>query len=288
MLEYFFDLSAASWSRVCTPDIAAKAFPFYVTEMGYFEAGPRYFTRRDGKEPALLFFTVSGRGELSWKGQTCTLEPGTAAVIRCDSYHEYRTLPGEPWRFHWAHLDGAGLSGYSAPLWERLTPVPVADPEALRRCFADLEALDLRADILSLAEASQCLSNMLLLLLRSLAGETHGAPLRRGEVARVAEHILQHLEEPLNTDDFARVANLSRYHLIHLFKEQMGVPPYRYLQQCRVNRAQELLRTTDLTVAEIAARVGLPDPMNFIRHFRAITGTTPAKYRKDSMKLAGM
>ena len=78
MLEYFFDLSAASWSRVCTPDIAAKAFPFYVTEMGYFEAGPRYFTRRDGKEPALLFFTVSGRGELSWKGQHCRASRGAS------------------------------------------------------------------------------------------------------------------------------------------------------------------------------------------------------------------
>ena len=71
----------------------------------------------------------------------------------------------------------------------------------------------------------------------------------------------------------------------YIFRQQMGVPPYRYLQQCRVHRAQELLRTTQQPVAEIAASVGLPDPVNFIRHFRSVTGTTPAKYRKETMRL---
>ena len=65
----------------------------------------------------------------------------------------------------------------------------------------------------------------------------------------------------------------------------MGVPPYRYLHNCRANRAQQLLRATDLPVSEIGQQVGYTDPVNFIRHFRAITGTTPAKYRRESMQL---
>lgn len=285
MLEYNFDLSPSSYSRVYTPDIVAKSFPFYVTELGYFEAGPGYYTRRDGKNPALLFYTVSGKGELTWKGQTCVLEPGSAAVILCDSYHEYRTVPGAAWKFYWVHLDGSGLAGYRVPLLERLTPVRVERADVLLEHFSELAELDLRADLLSLAEASQCLSGMLLTLLRSLAQQSAAAPLRRAEVSRVAEYILEHMCEPLTTDDFARVANLSRYHFIHLFSQQMGVSPYRYLQQCRVNRAQELLRTTNMSVAEVAAGVGLPDLVNFIRHFRGITGTTPAKYRKESTRL---
>ena len=80
------------------------------------------------------------------------------------------------------------------------------------------------------------------------------------------------------------MANLSRYHLIRLFRQQMGVPPYRYLHQCRIQRAQELLRATDATIAEIGERVGYSDPVNFIRHFRALTGLTPAKYRKESIR----
>lgn len=285
LLEYRLDISEKSHSRVCTPDITAKSFPFFVTEMGYFEAGPEYFTRRDGLEMALLICTDSGRGEMTWKGQTCALEPGSAVIILCDSYHEYRTLPGAPWVFHWAHLNGAGLAGFRAPLLERLTPVRLREPERMAASFAALDRLDMRADVLSLAEASQCLSAMLILLLRALAEENGGAPLRRDEVRRLSDYILQHLAEPLGTEDFVRIANLSKYHLIRLFRQQMGVPPYRYLQQCRVHRAQELLRTTQQPVGEIAASVGLPDPVNFIRHFRSITGTTPAKYRKETMRL---
>ena len=65
----------------------------------------------------------------------------------------------------------------------------------------------------------------------------------------------------------------------------MGVPPYHYLHQCRIQRAQELLRTTSRTVAEIGAQVGYADPVNFIRHFRDILGVTPAKYRRESIRL---
>lgn len=285
MLEYCLDISPASYSRVYTPDVAARSFPFYATELGYFEAGQNYFTRRDGKDQALLFFTVEGSGEVTWKGQSCILGPGSAAVILCDTYHEYRTLPGSAWKFHWVHFSGSGLAGYRGPLLERLLCAYPEQPDALVSSFSELAQLDLRADILSLAEASQCLSGMLLALLRSLARQPSSAPLHRAEVSRVADYILAHFRDPLTTDDFARVARLSRYHLIHLFSQQMGVPPYRYLQQCRVNRAQNLLRTTDMPVSEIASSVGLPDPVNFIRHFRSITGTTPARYRKENTRL---
>ena len=287
MLEYKLDLSSDSRSRVYTPDITARAFPFYATELGYFEAGPEYFTRRDGKDAALLIYTVSGRGEMTWKDQTCTLEPGSAVLIACDTLHDYRSLPGAPWVFHWVHLSGAGLAGFQSSLLERLTPVRLGDPEPLLHCFQRLNDLDMRADVLALAEASQCLSSMLVQLLRGLNQESENIQLRREEVRRVSDYIYAHLNEPLTAEDFTRVANLSKYHLIRLFRQQMGVPPYRYLQQCRVNRAQQLLRTTDLSVAEIGAQVGLPDPVNFIRHFRGITGMTPARYRRESMRLPG-
>ena len=285
MLDYKLDLLPQSHTRVHTPDVTAKTFPYYVTELGYFLTGPEYYTRRDGKDAALLIYTASGCGEMTWKGQTATLWPGSAVVIHCDSYHEYRALPGEPWGFYWVHLSGTGLEGFQSTLLERLTPVYPAEPERLRTAFASLEALDLRADVLSLAEASQCLSGMLLALLRASAQENQPAPLRRDEVRLVSDYILAHFDEPLTTEDFVRVANLSKYHLIRLFRQQMGVPPYRYLQQCRVNRAQELLRTTSGSVNEIAAQVGIPDPVNFIRHFRSITGTTPARYRRESLRL---
>ena len=78
LLEYDLDLSAQSRSQVFTADEAARAFPLYMTEFGHFYANPGYYTRRDGKMAALLFYTREGQGVLNWKGQVCSLTPGTA------------------------------------------------------------------------------------------------------------------------------------------------------------------------------------------------------------------
>ena len=86
-------------------------------------------------------------------------------------------------------------------------------------------------------------------------------------------------------EDFTREISHSRYHLIRVFTRQMGMPPYRYLHACRVADARRLLRATDRTVSEISFQVGYSDSVSFIRHFRAVTGTTPAKYRAESTKI---
>lgn len=284
MLEYNMDISPESYSHIYTPNSAGKAFPFYISELGYFHAGPQYYTRRDEMQAMLLIYTIGGQGEMRWKEQSCNLSPGTAAVISCDALHEYRTA-ADFWQFHWAHLGGVGLEGYRAPLLDRLTPVRLANPAALDDQFRALEALDKNGGILTLAEMSHIVSSVLLTMLRSLSEPAGESAMRRAEVRRLADYIQQNLEKPLSMDDFTRVTNLSKYHLIHLFHQQMGVPPYRYLHHCRANRAQQLLRATDLPVSEIGQRVGYTDPVNFIRHFRAITGTTPAKYRRESIQI---
>lgn len=91
MLEYNLDLRESSHSRLFTADEAARLFPFYLTELGHFWAGPDYFTRRDGKAAALILYTRAGQGVLEWKGQSCTLSPGSAVIIYCDSFHAYST-----------------------------------------------------------------------------------------------------------------------------------------------------------------------------------------------------
>lgn len=284
MLDYNLDIASSSYSNIYTPSPAVKAFPFYISELGYFKAGPQYYTRRDEFQAALMIYTIGGQGEMRWKGQSCTLSPGSAVLVSCDTLHEYHTA-SDSWEFRWAHLGSAGLDGYYAPLLDKLTPVRFANPAALDEQFRTLEAMDNNGDILTLAEMSHIISAMLLTMLRALSEPAGESVMRRPEVRRLADYIQQNHEKPLSIDDFIRVTNLSKYHLIHLFHQQMGVPPYRYLHHCRVNRAQQLLRATNLSVSEIAQLVGYADQVNFIRHFSAITGTTPAKYRRESIQL---
>jgi AraC-like DNA-binding protein len=206
-------------------------------------------------------------------------------VILCDSYHEYRTRPGCRWEFSWLHFSGVGLEGYRASLLSRLTPVALRAPDAARELATSVFDLSERPDVLALAEASNGISALLTEIMRSLAVGSAQAPLGRGDVRRLADYIRQNCARDLSMEDFISVARLSRYHLIRLFSMQVGMPPYRYLHMCRINNAQHLLRATDRPVSAIAFEVGYADTVNFIRHFRAATGTTPGKYRDDSIRL---
>lgn len=286
MLEYNLDLINGSYSQIITPDQSAKTFPFYITEYGHFKAGKKYYTIRDGKNAALLLHTISGTGDIEWHGNKCTLHPGSAVVIYCDTPHRYRTSSEKPWVFNFVHFDGTGLDGYRPLLLEHLTPVMLKGAQSMTENFRTIESAGISDGVFTWAAMSHAISGILLSMLRSLENaDEPSTAFSRNEVRKLAGFIQENHTRQLTADDFVKVANISKYHLIHMFHQQMGIPPYKYMHHCRINHAQQLLRTTDTPVSEIGMQVGYPDPVNFIRQFRQITGTTPAKYRRESIQL---
>jgi transcriptional regulator GlxA family with amidase domain len=77
----------------------------------------------------------------------------------------------------------------------------------------------------------------------------------------------------------ARVSAVSEAHFARSFKEAFGLPPHRYLLTRRIERAQALLRDTDLPIAEIAFGTGWKSLGTFGRTFRDVTGTSPGELR---------
>src|SRR5439155_26445388 len=74
--------------------------------------------------------------------------------------------------------------------------------------------------------------------------------------------------EPLDVDELAAIACVSRAHFIRTFKGTFGETPHRYLQRRRVERAMYLLRTTDRNVTEVCMAVGFSSLGTFSRTFR--------------------
>jgi transcriptional regulator GlxA family with amidase domain len=85
---------------------------------------------------------------------------------------------------------------------------------------------------------------------------------------------------PLDLEAVAAGAGYSRYHFVRLFKRAYGETPGRYLSRRRVERAQDLLRTANLTVSEICLAVGFDSLGSFCTRFKQITGSTPTEYRR--------
>ncbi|MFB7274148.1 helix-turn-helix transcriptional regulator [Streptomyces sp. NPDC056244] len=85
--------------------------------------------------------------------------------------------------------------------------------------------------------------------------------------------------EPLDLDAVAAHAGYSRYHFVRAFKAVYGQTPGRYLSRRRVERAEDLLRTANLSVTEICALVGFTSLGTFTSRFKQQTGCTPGEYR---------
>ncbi len=85
--------------------------------------------------------------------------------------------------------------------------------------------------------------------------------------------------EPLDVDDLARAAGLSRAHFSRQFRTAFGETPHAYLLTRRLERAAALLRATDHSVVEICFAVGLRSVGSFTTSFTRAYGLTPTAYR---------
>jgi AraC-like DNA-binding protein len=99
-------------------------------------------------------------------------------------------------------------------------------------------------------------------------------------IAVVVACMEQTLEQGASLAELAAAVNLSVSRLSHLFREEIGVAPGRYLQVIRMQRARILLERTFLNVKEVMACVGVADPSHFARDFRKYHGLAPSQVRR--------
>jgi AraC-like DNA-binding protein len=105
----------------------------------------------------------------------------------------------------------------------------------------------------------------------------------RERIQRAIAHMERHVAEPLTIAELARVSGLSASRFGQVFKDHTGYPPKGYLLRLRIEHARRLLADIDLSVKEVARRVGSPDQFHFSRMFRRIDGLSPSHYRQAVM-----
>jgi AraC family transcriptional regulator len=112
------------------------------------------------------------------------------------------------------------------------------------------------------------------------AARRRDGALPRGTLRAVVAYIEDHLDASLTLAQLAAVAHRSPYHFARQFTAATGMPPHQYVIARRVARAQQLLHPDqDLTLAEIAARLGFADQSKFSQHFKRVVGLTPRQFR---------
>lgn len=99
-------------------------------------------------------------------------------------------------------------------------------------------------------------------------------------VGQVQAFIHEHLSEPLSLDDLAACCDLNKFHLARSFRTRTGITPMEYVRQARLDIALRMLRESDLTLREIAPRVGLADEYHLSRLLKARYGRGARELRR--------
>lgn len=108
---------------------------------------------------------------------------------------------------------------------------------------------------------------------------TYAGGLPQRQLSQILDYMDAHLAEDIKLADLARLLDMSQFHFSRLFKQSLGISPYQYLLQQRVERAKHLLKHTDQLITNIAFACGFNSHSHLSKQFRQLTGMTPKAYR---------
>jgi len=101
----------------------------------------------------------------------------------------------------------------------------------------------------------------------------------RSGLDRLVQILDERFCQPLDVPGLAREVGISQNYLARLFRQRMGVTVQQYLANRRIDLARHLLSTTRLSIKEIGATIGWPDPQHFNKQFHRLTGMSPSAAR---------
>jgi AraC-like DNA-binding protein len=250
-----------------------------VTDCGYFpEARAHGMLRRLPIDQAVILICTKGSGWAVIDGAKHTVTTGQVLVVPPGVTHSYGSDLEDAWTLWWLHVDGRDLPEFLAAAG-MTSAAPVRTFSDVYRVVALVEevvqSMEKDLSVASMFAASGAAWHLLALLASAASAGSE----QTSVIDRAMSYLRSHIADEITVPQLAAMASLSASHFAAQFRRRTGFPVMQYQKQLRMARARELLDTTSIPVAEIAATVGYPDAFYFSRQFRAVHGTTALRYR---------
>lgn len=97
---------------------------------------------------------------------------------------------------------------------------------------------------------------------------------------RAKELLASRIDSSISVAEVASACGLSRAHFTRAFRQSTGTTPHKWLQQYRLDKVKQLLGSTELPIAEIAAACGFADQSHLTRAFARLAHVTPGAWRR--------
>lgn len=259
-------------------------------QFGWEQCDPSHSFGPAARNHYLFHLCLSGTGTLfadNEKGESITyqVKSGQGFMLFPHQICTYIADHDIPWEYVWLEFDGlraketVELAGFSFG-----QPIYRARNKDIAQTMRDemLYIVDHKD-----ASPFQLIGHLYLFidsLMRSAVSTQNakGSSLRDFYIKEAVSFIEQNFQNDISVEDLAAICGLNRSYLGKIFHESMGKSPQAFLISYRMTKATELLKLTDLSIADIGNAVGYPNQLHFSRAFKNVYGISPRQWRYEN------
>lgn len=247
-----------------------------------------YFDLQKGRilnEYQLLYLT-EGEGTFQSTNQKPTrIKQGDLFLLFPGEWHTYHPLPQKGWKSYWIGFKGRNMD-------DRVRAGFLSPTKPIYHVGFSSEIVHIYEEAFSKAKEEAAYSQQTLAgIVNYLVGLMYS--LERNIVLnkdynyadimnRARLRIRESLESSISIQAIAEELGIGYSNFRKLFKEYTGIAPAMYQQELRLQRAKEMLSTTNLSIKEIAYRLNFDSPDYFSAKFKIKTGRKPSEFRQDT------
>jgi AraC-like DNA-binding protein len=258
---------------------------FYFFNVGYEKCQSGHRFGPSLRDNYIVHFVISGKGRYTVNDTMHHLGAGDFFLIRPNELVDYEADTEDPWEYYWIgfsgnkvkeilHTNGIGAKDYIGQ---------VGAQEELQGKFERFMQSDFFDD-------SQKLENQALFCdifsFFKIHNENMEMGVRVSRTKKYSEAFLLYVEnnyyrEDLTIEEIAKSMYLHPSYFSQVIKEELGLTALKYLNLYRMNKSSQLLKTTELSVEEIASAVGYQNRHSFSRAFKNRFHSSPTRYKLE-------
>lgn len=230
--------------------------------------------RKKGRLDYQIIYIDKGYGRFLINDRFIEIQSGSIVILPPGAENHYEFSADSFADYYWIHFTGFGVPGLLKKLQLEENMFEVGELFEFKKTLESMTMAVGSEDFTTDSYLSSCMYMLLAKISKRI--HTPDNPLRKVLICMQSNNI-----NTLSNTDYAHMCGLSEYHFIRIFKKRTGMTPHQYLAKITVNKAMELLSTTDLNITEIAHVLGFNDNLYFSRFFKKETGRSPKNFKEN-------
>ena len=254
-----------------------QAPPFWVSNAGITNCDETYLMKREFSSTTVIEYIYSGTGTLWVEQNEYHPSAGDIYILPEHSKHTYYPDPKNPWKKIFVNLRGTAVSGLiqAFGLHQRILYHQCGEMAPIFEKIFEIVQMESPAETIM----DECAMQIMKLLI-SLHRHEMNNPDLPNEVQTIRRFIDSNYFKNLTMGDISTSIYRSNDYTKKRFKQYYGTTPYAYYLDLKLMHAKYMLRRTNLSVKQIADRLGYKSDRYFSRRFKESVGMTATQYRR--------